>query len=100
MNIFNWVFESAEALECLRRVLSEIGVPIHAFRLRCDPAVIEERIRRRNLPDVERELRRSLELADIMEKAALDSDLGMEIDTTRLGVEQTVERIWMLLSTP
>jgi broad-specificity NMP kinase len=96
--VINWVFESAEALGRLCLALNGIGLPINTFHLRCDSDVIAERIRRRNLPDVEQELRRSRELVDIMEKAALGGDLGMEIDTTRLNVEQTVERIWFLLS--
>jgi broad-specificity NMP kinase len=96
--VINWVFESPASLLRLRQALSGVGLPIHAFRLSCDPDVIAERIRRRNLPDVEWELRLSRQLAGIMEKAALDGDLGIEIDTTRLNVEQMVERIWLLLS--
>ena len=50
-------------------------------------------MRRRNLPDLDYELRRSRELVDILDRAALTGDLGTPLDTTSLTAEQTADAI-------
>lgn len=91
--VINWVFETSQQLAQLKQELATLELPIHIFRLRCDPEVIAQRIRRRNLPNLEFELRRSRELVDILEKAAACGDLGIAIDTTHLTVDQVVAQI-------
>jgi hypothetical protein len=91
--VINWVFETPFQLDRLRGLLADLGLPIYAFRLVCAPDEIERRVRRRNLPDLDYELRRSRELIDILDRAALTGDLGTPLDTTSLTVEQTAEAI-------
>src|SRR6476646_2288344 len=74
--VINWIFETPFQLDRLRRRLADLGLPIYAFRLICAPEVIERRVRRRNLPDLEYELQRSRELIDILNRAALTGDIG------------------------
>jgi hypothetical protein len=91
--VINWVFETPFQLARLKQALAEFGLPIHAYRLTCDVDEIARRVRRRNLPDLDFELRRSRELVDILDKAVRTGDLGHVIDTTNLSVEQTVDAI-------
>ncbi len=91
--VINWIFETPFQLDRLKQLLADLGPPIHAFRLVCAPDEIERRVRRRNLPDLDFELRRSRELVDILDRAALTGDLGTPIDTTSLTAEQTADMI-------
>jgi len=91
--VINWIFETPFQLERLKRLLADLGPPISAFRLVCAPEEIERRVRRRNLPDLDYELRRSRELIDILDRAALTGDLGTPLDTTSLTAEQTADAI-------
>ena len=91
--VINWIFETPLQLERLKQLLADLGPPIHVFRLVCAPDEIERRVRRRNLPDLDFELRRSRELVDILDRAALTGDLGTPIDTTSLTAEQTADMI-------
>jgi broad-specificity NMP kinase len=91
--VINWVFETPFQLERLKRLLADLGPPIYAFRLVCAPQEIGRRVRRRNLPDLDYELRRSRELIDILDRAALTGDLGTPLDTTNLTAEQTADAI-------
>ncbi len=91
--VINWVFETPLQLEQLKRLLNDLGLPIYAFRLVCAPDEIERRVRRRNLPDLDYELRRSRELVDILDRAALTGDLGTPLDTTSLTAEQAADAI-------
>lgn len=92
--VLNWVIESPLQLEKLKAELSPAKLPIRTYRLRCDPEVIAERVRRRGQPDQAFELARSRELAEILEVAARTGDLGTVIDTTHLSVKETVDAIW------
>ena len=91
--VINWIFETPFQLDRLRRLLADLGLPIYAFRLICAPDEVERRVRRRNLPDLDYELRRSRELIDILDCAALAGDLGTPLDTTSLTAEQTADAI-------
>jgi broad-specificity NMP kinase len=91
--VINWVFETPFQLDRLMQLLNDLGLPIHAFRLTCTPDEIERRVRLRNLPDLDFELRRSRELVDILDRAALTGALGTPLDTTSLTAEQTVDTI-------
>ena len=91
--VINWVFETPFQLERLRRLLADLGLPIYAFQLICAPDEIERRVRRRNLPDLDYELRRSRELVDILDRAARTGDIGTPLDTTRVTPEQTADAI-------
>jgi len=91
--VINWVFETPLQLDRLRRLLADLGLPIYAFRLVCAPEEIERRVRRRNLPDLDYELRRARELVDILDHAARTGDLGTPLNTTSLTAEQTADAI-------
>jgi hypothetical protein len=91
--VINWIFESPFQLARLGGLLGDLGLPIHAFRLICAPEEIERRVRRRNLPDLEYELRRSRELIQILDDAALTGDIGTPLDTTSLTPEQAADAI-------
>ena len=91
--VINWVFETPFQLDRLKQLLGDLGLPIYAFRLVCAPDEIERRVRRRNLPDLDYELRRSRELVDILNHAALTGDLGTPLDTTSLTAEQAADAI-------
>jgi broad-specificity NMP kinase len=92
--VVNWVFESAAQIERLKSHLAPLELPIHVFRLTCAPDVVEQRIRRRNLPDVEWEVQRARDLISILERAASEGDIGTLIDTTFLTPEAVVDVIW------
>lgn len=92
--VVNWVFEAAEQLERLKAHLAPFELPIHIFRLACTPDVVEQRIRRRNLPDVEWEVQRARELIEILDRAATEGDMGTLINTTSLTPDAVVEVIW------
>lgn len=94
--VVNWVFEAAGQLERLKSRLAPLGLPIHVFRLTCAPDVVEQRIRRRNLPDVEWEVQRARELIGILDRAATEGDMGTLIDTTSFTPEVVVDVIWDL----
>jgi len=91
--VINWVFETPFQLDRLKRLLGDLGLPIYAFRLICAPDEIERRVRRRNLPDLDYELRRSRELVEILDRAARTGDLGRPLDTTSLTAVQTADAI-------
>jgi broad-specificity NMP kinase len=91
--VINWVFETPFQLDRLKRLLADLGLPIYAFRLVCTPDEVERRVRRRNLPDLDYELRRSRELIGILDAAARTGDLGQVIDTSNLSAEQTADAI-------
>jgi len=91
--VINWVFETPFQLDRLMRLLADLGLPIYAFRLLCAPDEIERRVRRRNLPDLDYELRRSRELIDILDRAAHTGDIGTPLDTTSLTPEQVADAI-------
>ena len=91
--VINWIFETPFQLERLRGKLADLGLPIYAFQLVCAPDEIERRVRRRNLPDLDYELRRSRELIAILDNAARTGDIGMPLDTTSLTTEQTADMI-------
>jgi broad-specificity NMP kinase len=95
--VLNWVIESAEQMARLRTALSVAGLPIRAFRLRCDPDEISRRVRARNRPELEWELNRSRQLVAILEEAAHAGDIGTPVDTTSLTPEQAAARIADLL---
>ncbi len=91
--VINWVFETPFQLDRLRRRLSDLGLPIHTFRLICAPDEVERRVRQRNHPNQAQELRRAHELIQILDDAARTGDLGTPIDTTSLTAEQTADTI-------
>ncbi len=96
--VVNWVFESAEQIERLKSQLAPLGLPIHLFRLTCAPEVAEQRIRGRNLPDVEWEVQRARELISILEQAAIEGDIGTLVDTTSLTPKAVGDMIWGMLN--
>ncbi len=91
--VINWIFETPFQLNRLKQLLADLELPIYAFRLICAPEEIERRVRRRNLPDLDYELRRSRELVGILDDAARTGDLGTPLDTTSLTAEQTAKAI-------
>jgi deoxyadenosine/deoxycytidine kinase len=97
--IINGVFESAEQLNRMHAVLSDLSLPFYAFRLRCDLEEIISRIRKRNRPDLDREIHRCGELVSILEEAAQKGDMGTVIDTTALTPEQAANEILASLQT-
>jgi GrpB-like predicted nucleotidyltransferase (UPF0157 family)/predicted kinase len=98
--VIDYVFETPESLAHLRHLLSELDDEIYAFRLVCDEAVMEKRIRGRasNQPDdppgLAWELGRFRELQQIQGEAAKRGDMGFVIDTSGLSVEESARAIW------
>jgi thymidylate kinase len=91
--VVNWVFESAEQLQRFASHLEPTGLPLHSFYLTCDPDMLEQRIRRRNLSDVEWEVQRGRELVKILERAAEAGNIGVPIDTTSRSPDEVVSTI-------
>jgi hypothetical protein len=91
--VVNWVFEAAEQLERFASHLEPTGLHIRSFYLTCAPDILEQRIRLRNLPDVEWEVQRGRELVTILERAATAGYIGVAIDTTFHSSAEVVDRI-------
>jgi broad-specificity NMP kinase len=96
--VVNWVFESSAQLERLKHHLEPLALPIQVFRLTGAPDVVEQRIRHRNLPDVEWEVQRARDLIAILERATTEGEMGTVIDTTTLTPEMVVEVLWDMLN--
>ncbi len=93
--VINYVFESPESLEDLRRRLRPLDDRIYAFRLVAAESAIEARILARDTgDDAAWHLNRFRELLAIQEAAARRGDLGEALDTTALSVAEAVDVIW------
>lgn len=93
--VINYVFESPESLEDLRRRLRPLDDRIYTFRLVADEAAIEARILARDTgADAAWHLDRFRELLAIQEAAARRGDVGEVLDTTALSVVEVVDVIW------
>lgn len=91
--VVNWVFESAALLEQLRTHLADLPLALSVFRLTCTPQVLEQRIRQRNLPNVEWEVQRGRDLLAILERAAAEGGMGIGVDTTSRTADEVVDLI-------
>jgi broad-specificity NMP kinase len=96
--VLNWVIESAEQMTRLKQAVAQHNLPIHIFRLCCDPEEIARRIQKRNRPDIEWELNRARELVAILDEAARAGDIGTVVDTTSLTPEETADLILAAVS--
>lgn len=92
--VFNYVFESNDSLEQLLDLLRPLDSSIHVYWLTCEAKEREQRIRGRRGDGIEWELKRSLELDEILRKASQEGFIGIEVDTTQLNSSETAEKIW------
>jgi broad-specificity NMP kinase len=93
--VLNWVFETPDQLTRLMHHLEGLNAPILPYRLVCSVDEIERRIRKRGLPQVEREIRRARELVPILDGSAATGDLGHVVDTTTLTSVAVADMIWL-----
>lgn len=96
--VINYVFESAESLEELLTLLRPLETVIHTIWLTCDPQIQAERIRTRQNEHMDWELQRAAELRQIQASAAQQGFIGIQIDTTALGVAAVADAIWNRLA--
>ena len=90
--VINYVFETVNSLQKLKDGVSGLAGDVYTFRLTASRAAIEARIRQREQSStLDWYLHRSLELVAIQEKAALQGDLGVIIDTTELAPHQVAQ---------
>lgn len=92
--VIDYVFEDAGQLTQLEDLLRPLDPDLHAYRLVCEAAELEERVRRRNRESLDWELKRAPELARIQMKAAEAGFIGQAFDTTGLTAAQSAEGIW------
>jgi broad-specificity NMP kinase len=90
--VVTWVFETQEQLTSLRERFSDFG-ELHAFRLTCSLARLEERIRHRGHEDVQRELVRARELHAILERAGKFGELGIPIETDDRAIDEVASTV-------
>lgn len=88
-----WVFESGERLGDFEARLRAQGHAVHAFRLACEAAEHEARVRARGRENLHWELKRHRELAHAFELAAARGGLGRTLDTTDMTPEDVAEAI-------
>ena len=93
--VINYVFESADSLRELIRLLQPLDWQIHTYWLTCDPQVQAGRIRRRRRDQLEWELNRALELQKIQAEASRQGFIGKNLDTTGLTAVESAEKIWI-----
>ena len=90
--VINYVFETPESLAELLALLRPLNDAVHVFRLTCDAAEMERRVRKRGRDGYEEqlawELHRFPELQAIQEAAAQRGFLGVVVDTSMLDVAQ------------
>ncbi len=92
--VINYVFESPNSLTALLERLNPLDPSIHTYWLTCEEEEQAKRIRGRHSPDLEWELTRSVELAQIQAQAARQGFIGIEVDTTGLSSREVAEKIW------
>lgn len=92
--VINYVFESADSLQDLIRLLRPLDPVIHVYWLTCDEQEQAKRIRGRKRDKLEWELSRFVELQRIQAQAARQGFIGKEVDTTHLTLAEAGEKIW------
>ena len=92
--VINYVFETELELNQLIQFLAPLDDSIHCLRLTCDAEAHKKRIKERNHKDIEYEIQRGLELADIQNKNAMQGNLGKIVETTFLNPQEVAELIY------
>ncbi|MBT3251676.1 MAG: AAA family ATPase [Candidatus Marinimicrobia bacterium] len=92
--VINYVFETPNQLKSLIELLKPMDNEIHSFWLTCSSAENRERVRQRNSDDLEWELNRFKELANIQKENVVKGNIGFQIDTTNLTISQVTDIIW------
>ena len=92
--VINYIFENAAQLRQLEDLLRPLDPDLRSFRLICDPAEHEARVRRRGRNSLDWELKRHVELTRIQDEAARTGFIGKPIDTTGLTAAEVAEIIW------
>lgn len=91
--VIDYVFESADSLAELLRLLAPLDPDLHTFWLTCHEDEQWLRVMKRGGDQLEWELHRFRQLNTIQRSAARAGHIGEEIDTTGLSVDEVVERI-------
>jgi len=95
--VINYIFENSAQLRQLEGLLRPIDPDLHSFRLVCEPAEHEARVRRRARNSLEWELKRHVELTRIQDEAARAGNIGEPIDTTGLTAADVAHAVWMAI---
>lgn len=92
--VIGWVFEDPDTLATLRRRLMAISYPVLTYWLTAEADEIARRVRARNTPDVEWELKRFQEHLAMFERERDRGDLGYIVDTTHLSPREAAQAIY------
>lgn len=92
--VINYIFENEAQLRQLEDLLRPLDPELHSFRLVCEPAEHEARVRRRARSTLDWELKRHVDLTRIQDEAARVGAIGAPIDTTGLTAAQVAESVW------
>ena len=91
--VINYVFEQPCQLTLLTDLLEPLDKNIQAFWLTCDEVVQAERIKKRKA-DHQWDLKRFVELNQILRASSKKGFIGREIDTTHLAIPEVADKIW------
>ena len=92
--VFNYVFENTKQLKMLLDLLRPIDNAILSFWLKCSETEQKDRICLRSTDQYEWELKRFVELNNILDKSSKKGNIGFLIDTTGLSIEKVTDKIW------
>ncbi len=92
--VINYVFETPASLNQLIKHLSPIDTKNKSFLLVCSEDVQRQRILARNNNQLEWELKRYVELNNILKDATSNGYIGREIDTSNHTAMQIAENIF------
>ena len=91
--IINGVFETPVDLSRLWTLLNHTTRKINAYRLICEQDVIQQRIKNRNEPHWQTHIGRSKQLANIQTASAKTGNIGENINTTILTLNEAAKMI-------
>ena len=92
--VINYVFESADSLQDLLKLLRPLEPSIHTYWLTCNGQEQAKRIQGRRREELDWELQRFVELQHIQAEAARQGFIGKEVDTSGLTTAQVADAIW------
>ena len=92
--VINYVFENSDTLKSLIEKLAIFDDNIKVFYLFCNQAEQEQRIIKRNNSQLAWELKRSIELNEILKRNSKQGDIGLKLDTSHKTVEELTQEIW------
>ncbi len=95
--IINYVFETPDSLRQLVDKFVALNCLVKTFYLTCSDSEQKERIMKRSTDQKEWELKRYLELNQILAAANQSGDIGIEVKTIGKEVSEVAEEIWNMV---